>query len=247
MAILQVYLDESGKQSDHPLIAVCCTCGPQMKTDKFSDDWKALLRRYGVSEFHMKRACEYSRSWGNIPKQTLEERMEALKPFADCICDNLEAGWIQAWDVKGFRAIPPDARKKIGNAQDPYYLAFVRGLLEVVDYVQGDDVLSIICDYDEETALTCHGHYLGVRRARPDVRAKVASISFADDKHFLPLQASDFMAYLTRHQARAQFYRIKNIWLPLFNYMIQDRGPGKILWKQMFSDEQKTKNSLRKK
>jgi len=26
MAVLQVYLDENGKQSDHPLIAVCCVC-----------------------------------------------------------------------------------------------------------------------------------------------------------------------------------------------------------------------------
>jgi hypothetical protein len=150
MAVLQVYLDESGKQGDHPLIALCCVCAPQSKIDKFSIDWEGLLRRYGIPEFHMKRACEYSRSWGNVPKQRLEERIEALKPFADCICDDLELGLIQAVDVKGFKAIPTDAKKKIGNMQDPYYLVFVRGLLEVVDHAQGADVLSIICDYDFE-------------------------------------------------------------------------------------------------
>jgi hypothetical protein len=134
MAVLQVYLDESGKQSDHPLVALCCVCAPPAKIDKFGNDWNVLLQRYAIAEFHMKRASRYSRAWGNVPKQTLDKRIEALKPFADCIGENLELGLIEAWDVKGFKAIPADARAKIGNVQDPYYLAFVRALLELVDY-----------------------------------------------------------------------------------------------------------------
>ncbi|MHB8487063.1 MAG: DUF3800 domain-containing protein [Candidatus Acidiferrales bacterium] len=244
MAVLQVYLDESGKQSDHALIAICCVCAPARKIDKFGDDWNGLLRQYGVAEFHMKRASQYSRSWGKVPKQTLDDRIEALKPFADCIGDNLELGIIQAWDVKGFKEIPPQFRAKIGNVQDPYYIAFVRALLELSDYAKGDDVLSIVCDYDIATAWECYRHYLGVRKAHEGVRRKTASISFADDKFFPALQAADMVAFLTRHEARDEFYGIHNKWLGLFNCVVRERET-KMQWQKMFADEQKAKTCLK--
>lgn len=245
MAILQVYLDESGKHRDHPLIATCCVCAPATKIDRFGDDWNGLLRQHEVAEFHMKRASQYSRSWGKIPKQTLDERIEALKPFADCIGDNLELGIIQAWDVKGFREIPPESRTKIGNVRDPYYLAFVLALLELIKYAKGDDVLTIVCDHDIETAWECYRHYLGVRKKHDGVRKKTASIGFADDKFFPALQAADMIAYLTRHEARDEFYSIHNKWLGLFNYVVRKRGPAKMQWKKMFADEQKAKTCLK--
>jgi hypothetical protein len=245
MAVLQAYFDESGKQSDHPLIAVGCVFGPSRKIEKFNDDWTALLRQYDLSDFHMVRAREFFRTWGNVPKQTIEERIELIKPFADCIGENLELGLIQAWDVKGFKAIPDAFKAKIGNIRDPYYLAFVRALLELIDYLQDGDVLSLICDYDIETAWDCYRHYQGVRKAHEEVRKKTVSISFANDKFFPALQAADMVASLTRHEARDQFYKIRNDWLPLFNYMVRDRGAGKIKWLKMFADEQRATGSLR--
>jgi hypothetical protein len=245
MSILQAYLDESGKQSDHPLIAVCCVCAPKAKIDGFDEKWSALLRQYHLPEFHMVRAMQYFRGWGNIPRQSLDERIESLKPFADCIGENLELGLIQAWDVKGFRKIPQEHRNKVGNIRDPYYLAFVRALSELADYRQTDDVLSIVCDYDIETAWDCYRHYQGVRKAHAEIRKKTVSISFADDKYFPALQAADMMAALARHEARQQFYGIKNLWEPIFAYTIRNRGTGGIEWKKMFADEGKAKNCLR--
>jgi hypothetical protein len=245
MAFLQVYLDESGKHSDNPLIAICCVCAPSSKIEKFNDDWRALLRQYHLSDFHMVRASKYFRSWGIHPKQTLEDRIEAIKPFADCVADNLELGIIQAWDVKGFKAIPQDIIKKIGNTRDPYYIAFVRALLALTDYVQDDDLLTIVCDHDIETAWDSYRHYLGIRKIREDVRKKTVCISFADDKAFPALQAADLMASLARHEAREQFYRIKNEWIILFNYLVRDRGPNKMQWHKMFADETKAKYLLR--
>jgi len=105
--------------------------------------------------------------------------------------------------------------------------------------------LSLICDHDIATAWDCYRHYLGVRKAHEGVRKKTASISFADDKFFPALQAADMVAFLTRHEARAQFFRIRNEWLPLFNYMVRDRGTGKMRWTKMFADEQMTKNCLK--
>ncbi len=245
MTVLQAFFDESGKQSDHPLIAVCCVCGTSAQMNKFDDYWRALLEKHSVSDLHMKRASDYKRSWGTLPKQTVEERIEGLKPFADCMGENLQFGLIEAWDVKGFKAIPAQARNKIGNPQDPYYLAFARALLDFPDHAGEDDVLSLICDHDEESAWDSYRHYRGIRRASTRVREKTASISFADDKFFPALQAADMVAFLTRHEAREEFYEIRNLWLPLFDYMVRDRGPGKMEWQKMFANEQKARNCLR--
>jgi len=78
-------------------------------------------------------------------------------------------------------------------------------------------------------------------------RKKTASISFADDKYFPALQAADLMAFLTRHEARAQFYKKgRNEWLSLFDYLVRDRGAGKMRWLKMFADEKETKTCLKR-
>jgi hypothetical protein len=251
MAMLHAYFDESGKQGDHPLIAFCGVCAPYTKIEKFEGEWNGLLRRYGLQDFHMVKASRYSRKWGNIPKQSVAERIEVLEPFADCMADSLELGLIQAWDVKGFKAISPEALQKIGNPNNPYYIAFSRALLAVADYAQEQDAISIVCDHDEETAWNCYRHYRAVRKASDKVKKKTAAISFADDRHFAALQAADMAAFLTRLEAREQFYGISYEFRSLFDYMTKDRGASKMKWFKMFADEKLAsgllKSAIRKK
>src|SRR6267142_3593096 len=143
MAIISFFCDESGKHKDHPVVTFCGVAASQPKLQQLDDAWNSLLRQNGLADLHMKRASDYSRRLSDkIPKQTLEERIEALKPFADCINDHLEFGLIQAWDVKGFFALSDTARQKLGDAKDPYFTAFARGIIEVVDYAQDGDHIS---------------------------------------------------------------------------------------------------------
>jgi hypothetical protein len=117
MAVLQADLDESGKKSDHPLIAISVVCAPTAGIEKFTDDWNGLLRINNLSDFHMVRAAQFYRAWGIHPKQTLEERTEAIGPFGDCLNENLELGLIQAWDVKGFGQLPEEIIHKLLNTK----------------------------------------------------------------------------------------------------------------------------------
>ena len=120
--------------------------------------------------------------------------------------------------------------------------------MALVSYAERtDDVLSIICDYDIETAWTSYRHYLGLRRVHEGVKKRTVSISFADDKAFPALQGADLMVSLARHEARQQFYGIKNIWKPLFDQIAFKRSlTSKIHWYSMFADEKKSKNLLQK-
>jgi hypothetical protein len=90
--------------------------------------------------------------------QPIEERIDALIPFADCINEHFDVGLLQALDVKGFNKLTDEAKKGLGSPDDPYYLAFARGLLEIAGYVQGEDKISLICDDDIQTAWDCYRH-----------------------------------------------------------------------------------------
>jgi len=112
-------------------------------------------------------------------------------------------------------------------------------LLEIAGYVQGSDKISLICDDDIQTAWDCYRHYRSVRRVDSEINDKVASLSFADDEYFPALQAADFVAFLSRLEAKRQFYSDFNMYLRLFNYTVKQRGVNRTDWRMMFADEAK--------
>lgn len=244
MAIIHLaYFDESGKQSDHPVVTFSGVAVSQSALQEFDDAWNKLLRYYGIPYLHMARASRLSEKQGyKIRKgQSIDERIDALIPFADCINDHLEIGLLQALDVKGFNSLSETAKIPVGSPKNPHYLAFTRGLLEIVDYVQEDDRISLICDDDPETALGCYEHYRGVRQAYEKVRRKTVALSFADDKHFPGLQAADMVAFLSRLEAKRQFYGGDYHFRRLYDHLTTAKGVHHMQWMIMFADEEMIK------
>jgi hypothetical protein len=238
VAIIAAYFDESGKKNDHPVVTFCGVCAALPKVRLFDSDWESLLRNYGLDELHMVSAANHSIPLSaKIPNQTLPERIEALKPSADCINKHLELGLLQAWDVKGFNSLSKPAKKGLGDPNDPYYSAFARGLVELADYVQEDDRISLVCDDDAETAWDCYKHYRGIRQVEEKIRKKTISLSFADDKYFPGLQAADMVAWLTRREARLKFYGDRFPMRALFEHMVVPQRPGQMQWLRMFATE----------
>jgi hypothetical protein len=238
MAIFHAFFDESGKKTDHPVVTFCGVCVSQSKLEQFDKAWIGLLQYYDLSYLHLAEALRpFVKLSDKVPKQSVSERIETLKPFADCINNHLELGLLQAWDVKGFNSLSKNARAKLGSPTDPYYVAFARGIVELMDYVHGDDRISLTCDHDEETAWDCYRHYRGIRNARGEIREKTIALRFADDKHFPALQAADMVAVLTRFEARHQFYKKEYKFTELFDYLVRERGPNLMQWRKMFADE----------
>jgi len=126
-----------------------------------------------------------------------------------------------------------DARARLGNAQDPYYIAFTRSLIELAHFGLPEDRITLICDDDAETAWTCYQHYRAVRRVHGLVRKKTVGLCFADDKHFPALQAADMVAVLARLEARRLFYGVPHSYVELLRYLTS----GEMLWKVLLADE----------
>lgn len=243
MTFLHAYFDESGKQHDHPAVTFTGVCVSGSRLSTFDSEWGVLLRQYGLKSLHMAKASRLKENCGpKMPRhQKIEERIQALVPFADCINKNLVKGLIQAIDVKGFKEMSNRAKQGLGSPDDPYYLAFARGILELIDYVQGEDKISLICDDDESTAWNCYLHYRAIRKVHEEVRRKIVSLTFATDDHFPALQAADMVAFLSRLEARRMFYKEYNPFQPLFDSLVRENGAGGMDWYSMFATHQKLK------
>jgi hypothetical protein len=238
LAIFQAYFDESGKHHNESAVTFSGVCLSGESLPAFDSAWDALLRQHGLECLHMAEVRNPNKPVGSkIPgNQTYPERIESLKPFADCIVKHMELGLVQAWDVKGFEAMDKNALKNLGNPKDSYHLAFTRAMLELAEYVRSDDHLSLICDDDETTAYDCYQHYRAVRRVNDDVHKKVVSLSFANDRLFPALQAADMVAYLSRLEAKYRFFGEDYEYRPLQEYLTKDRPSGQIAWRSIFVD-----------
>jgi hypothetical protein len=236
-----LYCDESGKHQDHPTIAFSGVCATPSRLHFFEDDWRKLLRSYEISSLHMTTASRLREACGpKMPAgQTIDERIEALLPFADCVNQHLEIGLIQAWDVQGYNSLSLEAKKLLGGSHDPYFLAFIRGMAELAERVNEDDRISVICDDDIQTAWNSYLHYRSVGKADWKIQKKMVALTFANDRYFPGLQAADMVAFLARHEAVRKFYGIANSFQKLFDLLTTDPYPtvGVMKWLVMFADE----------
>jgi hypothetical protein len=155
--------------------------------------------------------------------------MVLLRPFADCINDQMEAGLVQIADPQGFASIPDKQRKALSGLKDPYHLALIRGMAEVAQYEGEDPQLAIICDDDEETAWESYRLYRQLRQVRHGIRDKVKSFSFADSVTFPALQAADMISYLGRKEGEYRWQSKPYEFQELLAYITNRQVPGK--WK----------------
>jgi hypothetical protein len=219
MGILNGYFDESGK-IDKPVVAFCGLVAAAPRIQPFDDEWNGILRCYEMDFLHMSRVFK-----ANVPlspkirKQSFAERIEILKPFADCIRKHFEYGIATAIDVAAFKDMSPGAKKQLGNIENPHYLAFLQGMMGFHHHMRSDDRISFICDDDEQTAWNCYQFYRRVRKIDGVSAKHFIAISFADDKSFPALQAADLLSSLMRMRARFQFFGTPYDYAPLFDYL----------------------------
>jgi hypothetical protein len=219
MGILHGYFDESGK-ADKPVVAFCGFIAASSKIQPFEDEWNSILRGYEMDALHMSKAFRSGVPLSRkIRKQSFDERVEVLKPFADCIRNHFEMGVAVAVDVAAFKNMSKAAKNQLGAIENPHYLAYMQGVLGVLHHVREDDRVSFVCDDDEETAWNCYQFYRRMRKIHKGAKKHFVSMSFADDQSFPALQAADLLSSLTRMEARFSFFKTPYDYRSLFDYL----------------------------
>jgi hypothetical protein len=241
MAIRYLFCDEGGKYQKGALVSFAGVAASASRLESFNNEWNALLTSYELESVHMRLLADiYSVHGPMMPRdQTIDERMAVLMPFADCINKYLEIGLVQTWDVTAYAGLPTEAKARLGGSQDPHYLAFIRGILEMEELLDEEDRVSIICDDDVVKSWNCYLHYRAVCSALPELNKRFAALSFARDENFPALQAADMVAFLSRLQANGQFHGEKNEWFDLYNHLTAGPKPVASImrWLILFAGE----------
>ena len=223
------FIDESGKFRDHKVICIGCVAGFNQHVDDFAHEWGRLLQLNGMKNFHTNRSLKHHVTLGTKNDALgIEKRIHALLPFIACIRKNLEVAmgcWV---DVKAFKSLPSHFFKVFGD--DPSYMAFVRTMLQIVDFIPDRDGLVLVCDEDEETAVQFYRLYRRVKRVMPKVRSKLNAISFCDDNYVFGVQASDFIASLVRLDASARRDKKKGEYRRLFEVLTAPPERHERIW-----------------
>lgn len=237
MAILNVFCDESGKFHDKTVISFCGLSASLETLQKFESKWKELLRMHHIESLKMSGALKAHRGLSDvIPKQSTNERSEALKPFAACVGEHLEFGLSMAVNVGAYRRTKQDVKRRVGGGDDPFYFAFLRVILGFANGANGRNI-SLVCDDDQGTAENCLKLYRKLRNMPDDNLQTLSAITFADDRVFPALQAADMLSGLIRLEAGKRFFEGRNDYGPLLEYMTEDRGRKYTQWGFLFVGE----------
>jgi len=223
------FIDESGKFRDQKIICIGCVAAFNERLGGFAQEWGRLLQSNGMMNFHATKALRHHVPLGTKTEaKGLEQRIDALLPYIACIRKHLEVV-IGCWvDAKAFKELPSDFFRVFGN--DPSYMAFVRMLLQLVDFTPDRDGLVLVCDEDEETAMTFYRLYRRVKKVMPMVKQKLNAISFGDDNTIFAVQAADLVASMVRLDALARHDKKKHQYRRLFQALTAAPEKHERLW-----------------
>ena len=213
--LIHAYFDESGKFKDHSVVAFAGVAGTMQQSRRFQQEWQKLLGRHGLSHLTMKEALNANREFSatSIAKG-VSNRRTVLMQFVNCIKINLGHILGMALDVRAFEGMSSAARKQVGK--NPQFTAFAVVMMELLDTLQENQVVSVVCDDEEELAMPIYKLYRKVQVAYPLAANKFTSLSFANDRVYPELQAADLCASILRLEARRIYFGEPYDYEPLF-------------------------------
>jgi len=228
LASLYAYFDESGTEKQHEIVSFSGLVDNMKSWMAFGDEWARLLRQYKLCEFHAGEALRYSQPYGTMKPGTAEERSKDVLPFVRLICDRVELGVVSAVKVSDYKASHPRLHKAFGT--DPVYFAFNRAIFGILNYwgsVRQYDV-GLILDDEEAKAIECYRLLKKMKLVSAEVRKRITSICFTDDRTSVQDQAADLFCYLSRIDNEQAFLGKRHPYDALCE-PLRDKYPGRRL------------------
>jgi hypothetical protein len=207
MAHLYAYCDESGKEHEHNIVVFNGLVDNFVRWERFSESWTRLLRHYGLTEFHAKEALRHSRQYGTMkPSDDAEDRAKDVLPFVREIVEGLELGIIAAVNVRAYN-LPTLHSLRVNISDDPHYFGFYLAISSILQHyrIPKEYTVGLILDDDEAKAIQVYKFLGRMKRANEEVRRRIQTICFMDDRSSPQVQATDLFAYLCRIDAEQKF------------------------------------------
>jgi hypothetical protein len=176
--------------------------------ESLAEKWSAGLQALDLPFLHTSDFLSGTgdhRTWNKQSSET--DRIAVIRRFGEIIPHHVMAGIIIGVDAWAFDQIFLQDKKKISCPM----FAFDRLLSYAIDSMQKagvDEPISLLVD-DSSHAMKFYGLWRKAREIHSFARKYLCSITFADDKKIVPLQAADLVAaiVLREHQRRDAAWR----------------------------------------
>lgn len=221
---ISAFFDESGKFRDHEVVTFGGVLCVERQTVPFAEEWGWILHDLGLDVFTAKKAFNHRIPLSEkVSSLGLDERIETLKPFVRCIRKHLQVITGMALDVAAFKALPSHYFQLLGD--DPFFTAFLRVVLRVIELTTDKTKISMIVDDEEQMALPMYKLYRQVKKVNVEAKNRFAAISFADDEFLYGLQAADLVSSLFRREGSKKFFGTAYDYEPLFAALVKPVNP----------------------
>jgi hypothetical protein len=198
MPALYAYLDETGDPKKDDAIFICGYAGWDDKWNQFGSCWVHELRMAKVSAVHATELfvpCGEFAGWDSVKVDDFAGRC------IDVIRSTIPIGIAVGFDTKHYRTLSLGHRNEIGR---PLLACMSRVIDIAIGFVaemraRGDHIpwINLCFDDSEKDALEMLRTWIDLKKARPNLVDSIASVGFADDRRFSPIQAADLFANLT--------------------------------------------------
>jgi hypothetical protein len=204
------FLDETGDVRKDDRIFMCGYVGwggnPGDPIDEFVGRWGSSTA--GVGPIHATELLSQSGSFQGWDVDRVDRLTEQL---VDAIRFAIPIGLAVGFDNKHYRALKPGQQNEIGR---PLLVCMSRTLDLAVELVEemrarGDQIdgINLTFDDSEKDAVEMLRTWIQLKKANKKLVDYIASVGFADDKRFYPLQAADLLANLTHRYWQAELVK----------------------------------------
>src|SRR5882724_6506372 len=147
--VIQAFFDDSGKQDSTNFVTIAGFLGDAAYWGDFSLAWTNLLRRWEVSQVHMKDLMTSNREFKGW---TEAKRQLAMSEFIHCINKYRLIGYGISVDAKFWNTLPLPFQKEHGDAQTFAFERVIRRIRDNMTKTRSRDLIALTFDCDRDFA-----------------------------------------------------------------------------------------------
>lgn len=247
MAHIFAFFDESGKYKQHPIVSVSGLVGKYTDWIAMGNAWYQLLREYQIPCLHAVRALRIREQFGKTGcAATPDERAAHILPFISSVIENLNGLALAVTvDVKAYGKVEALHKE---FTPDPHYFAFFMAINNLLTFfsIPQRATIGLTFDDEQEKAMRCYQLLKKLKLRIPEVKDRITSICFSDDRDAPAIQAADLFAYLSRLEAMRIFANIECHYSSLFHAFGNRMPTGKHLcMNAQFFDEDRLREFVK--
>jgi hypothetical protein len=234
------HFDESGKYEQHPIVSLSGLVGDFVHWQSFTAEWLRLLRDCGLPVLHATEILNPATPFGNLGSiGTHAARSAQIEPFIKSVVEKLNGVAIAvAVDAEAYSRVQELHRE---FTKDPHYFAFFMVVNNLLTHISIPRKLTVglIFDDDQEKAMRSYRLLKRLKQQIPEVRSRVTSVCFSDDRDAPQVQAADLFTQLSRLEAMRIFAGVSYPYESLFHAFgaVMPTGEHLCMDARFFSEE----------